>query len=162
MQNLYDSNDGKCIIGRYTPGGFNIKIYNTGKIGLWVQDVNDGITLSSDDVLSFNKDIQHIIFNIRNDNVLYLKVDNNEYTMDYSKKDASVSNIQLFTHRSNSMHNNVTARIYSCKLWYNDVMLYDLIPVRKHGIGYMYNKLTDMLFSNSPNSIKPFILGPDI
>lgn len=38
--------------------------------------------------------------------------------------------------------------IYSVKFWRDDVLLYDLVPVRKNGVGYFFNKIDNTLFAN--------------
>lgn len=50
-------------------------------------------------------------------------------------------------------------RIYSCQIYENNILLFDLIPVKKDGVGYLYNKVTRQLLSNSGSG--DFILGPD-
>ena len=50
-------------------------------------------------------------------------------------------------------------RIYSCQIYENNILLFDLIPVKKNGVGYLYNKVTNQLLSNSGSG--NFILGPD-
>lgn len=51
-------------------------------------------------------------------------------------------------------------RIYSFKWIKGNNVIFDLIPVRKDGIGYMYNKVTGELIANTDNGV--FIIGPDI
>jgi len=50
-------------------------------------------------------------------------------------------------------------RVYSCQIYENDILLFDLIPVKKDGVGYLYNKVTKQLLSNSGSA--NFILGHD-
>lgn len=52
------------------------------------------------------------------------------------------------------------ARIYRIKIYYDNVLALDFIPVRKDGIGYMYDRVTGNLFGNEGSG--EFILGPDI
>ena len=49
----------------------------------------------------------------------------------------------------------------SCKLIKNGVTVRDFIPVRKDGIGYMYDKVSGELFGNE-NSSGAFTYGNDI
>lgn len=51
-------------------------------------------------------------------------------------------------------------RIYECKIYNNNTLLIDLIPVRVDTIGYMYDKVTKQLFGNKGTG--NFILGPDV
>lgn len=45
------------------------------------------------------------------------------------------------------------------RFWKDDVLILDLIPVRKGNIGYMYDKVSGELFGNA--GTEQFILGPD-
>lgn len=57
-----------------------------------------------------------------------------------------------YNHRSNN-------RIYWFKGYVSNELKIDLIPVRKDGIGYMYDKVSGQLFANQGTG--NFILGPD-
>jgi hypothetical protein len=50
-------------------------------------------------------------------------------------------------------------RIYSSKIYEGDVLVQDLIPVRKDGKGYMYDRVSKKLFSNGGTG--EFIIGAD-
>ena len=50
-------------------------------------------------------------------------------------------------------------RLYSSKIYENGVLIQDLIPVRKDGKGYMYDRVSKKLFSNGGTG--EFIIGPD-
>ena len=52
-----------------------------------------------------------------------------------------------------------TGKIYYCKIWDNDALVRDLIPVRVGTVGYMYDKVSGQLFGNAGTG--SFILGPD-
>lgn len=69
--------------------------------------------------------------------------------------------IYLFCNNENGrISENLTGRIYYYKL-YDDAGNYkcDFIPVRKNGIGYMYDKVSGQLFGNQGRG--QFIIGPD-
>lgn len=51
-------------------------------------------------------------------------------------------------------------RIMSAKMYSSGVLVRDFIPVRKNGVGYMYDKVSDTLFGNANNS-GSFNIGPD-
>lgn len=53
-----------------------------------------------------------------------------------------------------------SGRIYGAKVWENDVLIRDLIPVRRGNVGYLYDKVSGKLFGNSGTG--QFILGNDI
>lgn len=52
------------------------------------------------------------------------------------------------------------ARLYGVKIWDNNVLIRDFIPVRIGSIGYMYDKVTKQLFANKGTG--NFILGNDV
>lgn len=52
------------------------------------------------------------------------------------------------------------AKIFSFKVTIGDSLVYDLIPVRKDGVGYMYDKISGNLLGSSGTG--SFILGPDV
>lgn len=51
-------------------------------------------------------------------------------------------------------------RIYECKLYNNNTLSVDLIPVRVGQVGYMYDKVSGKLFGNAGTG--DFIVGSDI
>lgn len=54
---------------------------------------------------------------------------------------------------------NLNGKIYWCKLLDNNVPVRDMIPVRKNGVGYMYDKISKQLFGNAGTG--DFTIGPD-
>ena len=50
-------------------------------------------------------------------------------------------------------------KIYYCKIWQDDILVRDFIPVRKGTVGYMYDKVSGTLFGNAGTG--SFVLGPD-
>ena len=60
-----------------------------------------------------------------------------------------------------TLYNGISMDIMSCKLIKNGVTVRDFIPVRKDGIGYMYDKVSGELFGNE-NSSGAFTYGNDI
>lgn len=55
---------------------------------------------------------------------------------------------------------NVTnTRIYAIKIWENNVLVRDMIPVRVGQVGYMYDKVSGQLFGNAGSG--NFVLGQD-
>lgn len=61
----------------------------------------------------------------------------------------------------NIFNPNSKIRIYTFKWDKGDNTILDLIPVRKNGIGYMYNKIDGKLYGNSGEEGSYFIIGPD-
>lgn len=52
------------------------------------------------------------------------------------------------------------AKIYSCQITKNGVVVRDFIPVRVGNVGYMYDKVSNQLFGNAGSG--SFTLGPDV
>lgn len=84
----------------------------------------------------------------------------------------TVGNVQSFTNTQPvylfGMNNNgslltsfpCVGRVKYCKLYNNETLVCDLIPVRVGQVGYMYDKVSGRLFGNSGTD--SFILGPDV
>ena len=154
LQNLDDVTDERAFIGRTAQSGFDLYTINdTHNIGLWVETSNHSVDLLGN---SIDKTIHNVQFEMTSNNI-YINCDGNEYSKPVTLADSpNKSGIQLFSHRG---YYNVMGRIYLCKLWFYGTMIYDLIPVRKNGIGYMYDKLSGKMFGNSGHG--NLILGPD-
>ena len=60
---------------------------------------------------------------------------------------------------SNNTYNYCKMRLYGAKIYLNNALVRDYIPVRKGQVGYMYDKVSGQLFGNSGTG--NFILGPD-
>lgn len=69
----------------------------------------------------------------------------------------STVNLNLFKGTNSS---TAGIRIYYLKIYENNILIQDFIPVRKNGIGYMYDKVTRKLFGNAGTGA--FICGPQI
>lgn len=67
--------------------------------------------------------------------------------------------ISLFGSNNNNL-NSVTGRLYYFKLWYDGELLYDLVPVRKKNVGYLYDRIHNVLWENK--GTEPWGLGKDI
>ena len=52
------------------------------------------------------------------------------------------------------------ARMYYAKIWDNDILVRDYIPVRNNGVGYLYDKVSGQLFGNAGTG--DFTYGNDI
>ena len=53
----------------------------------------------------------------------------------------------------------IKIRVYSCKIWDNNVLVRDFIPVRKGTVGYLYDRVSKRLFGNAGSG--DFVLGQD-
>lgn len=54
----------------------------------------------------------------------------------------------------------IKAKVFACKVWKDNDLVRDYIPVRKGTIGYLYDIVSGQLFGNSGTG--DFVLGPDI
>lgn len=62
---------------------------------------------------------------------------------------ANAGNIALFNRSTTNLTSrDIGCKIYWLKIYDNDVLLRDFIPVRKNGVGYMYDRVSGQLFSN--------------
>jgi hypothetical protein len=62
--------------------------------------------------------------------------------------------------RANStLYSSCPIELYYCKLFKDDILVRDFIPVRVGNVGYMYDKVSKQLFGNQGTGA--FILGPD-
>lgn len=86
------------------------------------------------------------------------------FTVSYVKDSISGINLPLFTwydFRAAAYDTNCPAsKIVSCKIYLNGVLVRDYIPVRKDGVGYMYDRVSDELFGNQGTGA--FAYGDDI
>lgn len=62
--------------------------------------------------------------------------------------------------RPSSPETGLKARIYSCTIKEGDTLLRDFIPVRKDGVGYLYDEVSGTLFGNAGTG--NFTLGSDV
>ena len=74
------------------------------------------------------------------------------------------TNLAIFSYtKSNGITTDTNeylkGRLYSFKIYDNNILIRDLIPVRIDQVGYMYDRVSHMLFSNSGTGT--FTLGPD-
>ena len=56
--------------------------------------------------------------------------------------------------------NRYPCKIYNFKITVGDSLVYDLIPVRKDGVGYMYDKISKELYGNAGSG--SFTYGDDV
>lgn len=84
------------------------------------------------------------------------------YTIDktqYQVPTGHNGNFLIFTY--NNATNMGPMRLYSFKLWNsNDQLIRDFIPVRKNGIGYLFDKVSGQLFGNQGTGV--FLYGSDV
>lgn len=150
------NNTNQCgWIGRNTPGGFELYYRQDKGITLFFDTTNGDYDRTTN---IFDNEIHNIQFEFT-ENYTYFNIDGNNFN-DNHKGINNTHNgvIQLFAHKTTWF---AEGRMYSCKLWDGEVMIYDLIPVRKGNVGYMYDKLSGKMFGNCNPTGAPFNLGPD-
>lgn len=125
---------------------FEIYVNGNGRIGY-----NDNATWR--EVIASNKGqialVKHTLkFDYRNGSATldYGVLDSNRTT----GKRKATENLKLFCGQLASPSSNpFIGLIYGCKIWRNDQLIYDLIPVRKNGVGYLFDTLSETLFGNA-------------
>ena len=74
---------------------------------------------------------------------------------------AGLLNLYAFGRVNNGNPNDLLkGKIFSLKIYDNDILVRDFIPVRKGNVGYMYDRVSGQLFGNSGTG--EFVLGPDL
>lgn len=73
---------------------------------------------------------------------------------------SNTETVKLFNYTTLEGVPSLPAKLYYFKLWENDILKFDAIPVRVGQIGYMYDRVSGQLFGNAGTG--SFILGPDI
>ena len=146
-------------LGRWVFGGRNG--YNNNAYGLYIN--------------SNSKKVDYTYYNTSISNDLYssfpqscwvemqqgsLKINNTTYT--FTKRTFTSSyNLILFGLNNGGNIVNGSGLKFGATYITNGSVALDLIPVRKNGIGYMYDKISGQLFGNA-NSQGNFIYGNDI
>lgn len=102
--------------------------------------------------LNLKKQNNNIIITIKSGDTIV------EYTKSFINFDSG-KDFCLFVNNGNSALDGGN-KIHYCKLYYNDSLVRDYIPVRIGQTGYMYDKVSGQLFGNAGTS--SFILGPDV
>jgi len=101
--------------------------------------------------------IYDILFNHFNSRNRRIEKVGGGYTFDLPITDAWPSganqNIYLFAYNSKGTAGNTgNARIYSAQFTKGNNVVMDLIPVRKGGVGYMYDKMSETLLAKVPTA----------
>lgn len=99
--------------------------------------------------------------NFNNSGVFMLAVDGYSPTQSSGHSVDVSSNICLFgaTIPNNNVVNLAQAKVYAAKITKGTSVVRDIIPVRKDGVGYMYDRISGQLLGKSGTG--DFIIGPD-
>ena len=63
---------------------------------------------------------------------------------------------------TNPQYGYTQTRFYSCKIYTNNVLVFDGIPVRKNGVAYIYDRVSGRLCGNAGATGTSITYGPDI
>lgn len=99
-------------------------------------------------------------YNITLNNIYNIDFNRNRYTINTSS--GTLSNIKG-TENSGYLYlfsPKFKGAFFFFRFWKDDVLMLDLIPVRKGNVGYMYDKVSGQLFGNAGTG--QFSLGPDV
>lgn len=91
-------------------------------------------------------------------------LDNDGFYIDGLKKvnagnEAINANILLCNVNNSQVNVAASSKLYYAKIYDDNVLVFDAIPVRVDNTGYMYDKISKQLFGNAGTG--RFILGPD-
>ena len=77
------------------------------------------------------------------------------------KEDEDTIDMYLFcANNGGSPNTGLKIRLYGCSIFGNDgLVVRDYVPVRKYGLGFLFDRVSGMLFGNSGTG--SFIIGPD-
>lgn len=89
----------------------------------------------------------------------YFYYDSTSYSFTHNGTSYQGASLYLLI-RPSASSTGINARLYSCTIKEGDTLLRDFIAVRKDGVGYLYDKVSNELFGNAGTG--SFILGPDI
>lgn len=90
-------------------------------------------------------------------------LDENEIQIDGAGAFSSNWNIYLFTRNWNGTSQTdvgASFKLSSVKLYQDDILVFDGVPVRKNSVGFLFDKVSKRLFGNKGTG--SFTLGPDI
>lgn len=90
--------------------------------------------------------------------------DVNVYTITKTLTNRSTTNVRLFANSNSSWSpsttNSLKAKIFHVKYWRDGELIRDMIPVRVGQVGYMYDKINNVLYGN--DGLGEFGLGRDV
>ena len=83
--------------------------------------------------------------------------------VDYAMPSASTgtTNSNMYLCGPYTTNPRFVGKIYACKIYRNDILQLDLIPVRVEQVGYMYDRVNGTLFGNAASS-GAFTIGSDV
>ena len=106
--------------------------------------------------------LQNILYEINYSNGI-TNINGIDYTTPQGSGVLSAETVYLFGgHRTgvSGLEYSASIKLYYAKIWQDNQVVFDLIPVRIGQVGYLYNRVTGELFSNSGTG--DFTYGNDI
>ncbi len=96
------------------------------------------------------------LFRVNSDGTTY--IDNVYKGQSTTQMPSGTYTMNILRHSSTGVPRS--AKIYYCKIFNSEGLVFDGIPVRIGQVGYMYDKISGQLFGNSGTG--DFVLGPDL
>ena len=100
-----------------------------------------------------------VSYNITLNNIYNIDFNRNRYTINTSSGNLSTAKGTENSEYLYLFSPKFKGAFFFFRVWKDDVLMLDLIPVRKGTTGYMYDKVSGQLFGNAGTG--QFILGPD-
>lgn len=157
-QFVTNTNNYATMLGGFTTSGtlYSIAIGLQSNNGKLYTQIGSSYALSDSSQLGLHTFISRL-----NNGTLSLDVDGTTVSVAFTGALSSTP-MSLFARNkgADGIANQANAKIYYCKIWNGGDLVFDAIPVRVGQVGYMYDKVSRQLFSNSGTG--DFILGGDI
>jgi hypothetical protein len=148
---LNKANDGNSLlIAVSTPNG-GVQVYTYGNNFIYNQGAYKFFVLR----------MKYTFTTITTNTSRIIQIDNDSATVQtFSRRIDDGARLYLFTYPDGaSALGGTEGKYFSFKVFRNDVLVRDMIPVRVGNVGYLYDKVSGQLFGNSGTG--NFILGPD-
>lgn len=157
LDNTFTSAQRPAFFSRYTDVSRTPSVFVGPSSGGFLCNTRDtnGVERNLLNVSMRNTDLHTLIVDFENKKITLDGVQSNfanSFTQ-YTKP----SRICLFSSAGNG---GLYGKIYYFKISKNNKLLLDLIPVRIEDVGYMYDKVSKQILSNTEEGV--FILGPDV
>lgn len=88
-------------------------------------------------------------------------INNNTYSSTLVSNKNFTESFQLFRYNNSSNYEYSRMKLYYIQFYENDELKHDFVAVRKNGVGYLYDKVSGVLFGNDAAS-GAFTYGNDV
>ena len=151
FQRTEDTNQQRYVCCESSSSVFNIYVNGSGKLGY---RNNNGWRNPNSAVIGTTRRVIFVDYKNK-----VIKMDGTTLTW-VGGNSAYAQNNNVAVLKPYSSNPAIKGKLYSLKFWRNNTLMYDLFPVRKNGVGYMYDEATNTLFENKGTG--SFGLGADI